>query len=120
MLEEYNMTVEEQIAKLQNDGYLSSFKPCFFDSWCGEPVSWGYEILKRMGDDMWAETSHLGRKECAYGSGGNWYLITKYLSKEEAISKYGEVTKTDRGPRGGYRSETYGLKTFSTDLEYNK
>lgn len=50
-----------------------------------------------------------GNIECAYP---NWFLITKTLTRDEAIKKYGPMTAEDVGPRGGWRSVTFGNKKF--------
>lgn len=91
------------------ESFLSKYKPCLFDSYCGEPVGWGFEIKKRMPEDMFNGLRQFGSLECIYPT---WFLITKYLTRREAIEKYGDVTEEDRGPRGGFRSITFGKKTF--------
>ena len=90
---------------------LSDYGPKIFDSWCGEPVGWGYKIIKHLGDERFSELKECGEMNCIYP---NWYLITKKLTREDAIKKYGEVTDKELGPRGGFISITFGDKKFGS------
>lgn len=89
--------------------YLGEYRAVLFDSLSGEPVSWGYPITTRVGEVVWKQLSKLGSLECSYP---NWYLVTKTLDHKKALSKYGEVTNIELGPRGGFRSITYGKTQF--------
>ncbi len=106
--------MQENVEKpkgFEND--LGSYGVCFYDSHCGEPVSWGFKIVNHLGEQRWAELGHFGDMQCTHGSYNvNWYLIVKELTKEEALEKYGPVTNLEVGPRGGFRSVTYGDKKF--------
>ncbi len=93
--------------------YLGTYGACFYDSWCGEPVSWGYEVVKRVDNpEYWKELYNYGDLECSHGSFSRWFLVTKNLTREEAIEKYGEVTDEEYGVRGGFKSITFGDKRF--------
>ena len=60
--------------------------PILYDSWCGEPIQFiHYEDEK---------------------------LIVTNLTREEAIEKYGLVTNEDFGPKGGWKSVTFGTTKF--------
>jgi hypothetical protein len=88
---------------------LSPFGSQLYDSYCGEPTHWGFKILTHLGEERWGQLCHkVIKMECSYP---NWYAITKILSRSEAIKKYGEVTDEEFGPRGGWRSVTFGGKT---------
>lgn len=91
--------------------YFGPYGPQCFDGNCGEPIGWGYQVISRLGDEKWSEASALGEMWCSYP---NWYLLTKRLTHKEAIEKYGKVTDIERGPRGGFRSITFGKKRFIT------
>ena len=111
--------------------YFSDFKACVFDGGCDEPVAWGYEPRQWLGPDLWRELEEkygmwhctprgdtlelllLGRTPI---SEGQWYLITKYLTLEEAKEKYGSEVQYERGPRGGFRSMTVGGRQFLHEL----
>lgn len=88
---------------------LSSYGPQLYDSYCGEPTKWGFKLIQRLSDEKFSELHHYGELVCSYPS---WFLITKKLTREEAIQKYGEQTDIKLGPRGGFRSITFGKKTF--------
>ena len=99
------------------DGYesdLGSYTELFVDSSCGETISWGFKILRHLGSRFDELRKH-GKVECL--SPGNWALVVKRLTHDEAVEKYGEVTDRPTGPRGGWRSITYGEHKFLSRLE---
>jgi hypothetical protein len=72
-----------------------------------------------MGEENWEKAAEYGNLECDHGSGSwplktKWFLITKWLTPDDAKRQYGEVTAIEAGPRGGYRSVTYGAKRFGS------
>lgn len=91
----------------END--LSEYKACLFDSSSGEPVAWGFEIVRRLGQERFDALRQYGSLECSYPK---WFLIVKTLTRAEAIEKYGPLTSEEFGPRGGWRSATFGTKKF--------
>lgn len=97
---------------------LGDYEACFSDSSCGETVAWGFPILKHLGEEKFEALKKFGTLECRYGGpgGGKWFLIVKRFTHEQAIEKFGEVTGEERGPRGGFRSRTYGTTKFLSDL----
>jgi len=101
----------------END--LGDFGPVLFDGICGEPIAWGFKILRRLGEQRFKELSLI----MSTGGGGietgghgemnlSWFAIVKYLSPNEAIIHYGEISALFTGPKGGFRRVTYGQKTF--------
>lgn len=103
--------VTESYAK--PEGYekdVGDYGPLLFDGWCGEPVAWGFKITRHLGDRFEALRA-FGRLECL-GVAGDWGLIVERLTREQAIAKYGAITEEDRGPRGGFRSVTFGTTKF--------
>lgn len=95
------------------EDYLGEYEAQLFDSWCGEPVSWGFKITRHLGDERFAELRKYGSLECDHGYPvAGWYLIVKELTVEEATAKYGDITKVHVGPRGGFQTVTFGDKTF--------
>jgi len=91
--------------------FFGGYAAQFHDGYCGEPIAWGYKVVARMDEKRWAKVSEYGPLECAHET-GEWYLITKVLTPDEAHVQYGEVTGLELGPRGGFRSATYGSKRF--------
>jgi hypothetical protein len=93
------------------------YGPVLFSSADNEPIGWGYrratfhvdeELFREIGracDGTWIYTPP--------GSiNGTWVLVTKWLTPEEAVAKYGPVTKLKQGPQGGFKSVTYGNTLF--------
>lgn len=95
--------------------YLGEYKACIFDADCGEPTMWGFAIIKYLGPTKFFELKKKEILECA--GQRLWFVIRKYLTKQEAIEKYGEITNEEYGPRGGHISVTYGSKRFLTKLK---
>lgn len=96
---------------------LGEYKAQLFDSYCGEPVDWGFLILHQLGEERFEALRKFGSLQCSYLS---WFLITKSLTRKEAIEKYGKVTNEEFGPRGGWKSVTFGEKKFITKGLENK
>lgn len=92
--------------------YLGEYKACLYDSASSQPVMWGYPVHRHMGEELWAQAQKYGTMECTHDYPQKWFLITKYLTVAEARKQYGEVTDLEVGPRGGFRSVTYGEKKF--------
>lgn len=95
------------------EGYvndLADYGPVLFDGWCGEPVAWGFKIKHHLGDRFNA-LSAFGSLVCL-GAPGAWALVVERLTREQAVVKYGAVTEEERGPRGGFRSITFGTTKF--------
>lgn len=93
--------------------HLGAYGPYICDGWCGEPIGWGYPVISHLGDDLWQEIQNYGELQCVpdpYRQ--SWYLIIKQLSRAEAEKKYGPITNEEWGPRGGWKSVTFGKKKF--------
>lgn len=91
---------------------LGGYGDCVYDGWCGEVIGQGYPVRRHLGETLWAKASQYGDLECL--GMGNWFLVREKLTLEEAITKYGNVTEMEVGPRGGYKSITIGDKKFIT------
>ena len=111
--------MQEKPKGFEND--LSEFRAVMSDSGCGEPIAWGFEIINTLGIERFDLLKNICNLECIYP---NWFVVTKYLTIEEAIQKYGEITHIERGPRGGFKYMILGgNKTFYSKLQgydYNK
>lgn len=84
-----------------------------YDSYCDEPVAWGYYLNRNMPSESFNELRSLGTVEYI-DDDKTWFLITRVLTREEAIIKYGQITEEIFGPRGGWKSVTFGSKKFSS------
>lgn len=92
---------------------LSEFKPCFYDSGCGKPVAWGFKLIQYLSAEKFELLRSHGELACDYsGSTSTWFFIVKRLTREDAIKIYGDVTSEEFGPRGGWKSVTFGTTTF--------
>ena len=94
------------------ENYLSEYGIVLFDGYCGEPVGWGFKIISYLGEDLFRELGKYGRLECIDGFKSSWALVTKTLNHEEDIERYGSITNEIFGPRGGWKSTTFGNKKF--------
>jgi hypothetical protein len=89
---------------------LGDYGPVILDSGCGEPIAWGFSIVRRVGQERWDGLSKYGALECIRA--GEWCLVTKWLTSNYAMKLYGSPNSEERGPRGGFRSIKYGDKLF--------
>lgn len=97
------------------EGYekdLSGYGPVLYDGHCGEPIAWGFEIRRRLEEERFGALGKYGQLECISGMNPTWVVVVKRLTVDEAIAKYGPMTDLKLGPRGGFRSVTYGAHTF--------
>ncbi len=112
---------EAEIVPAPPEGFeqnLSAYGPRVCDMSCGETVGWGFRIVQRLSDERLAELRKYGDIHCF--SAGDWALITRWLTYHEALGLYGHVTNVERGPRGGFRSITFGAKRFSHRRLYDE
>jgi hypothetical protein len=91
------------------ENYLSDYKPCLFDGWCGETIGWGFEVTAEIPRQLFEILPRFGSVET---SSGTWFLITKWLSREKAEKRFGPVSNEEYGPRGGWKSVTFGTTKF--------
>lgn len=80
-----------------------------------EIIGYGYPITGTLGEDMWKELSAFG-KQIFDPKAKLWYLIVYSLTREQAIAKYGPVTHEEYGPRGGWKSVTFGTTKFDNAI----
>ena len=81
----------------------------------GCPCLYHLTVGERLDEKLWSGI------EAKYGTWhcvrqGEWVLVTKVLTLDDAKKKYGEVVEYERGPRGGFRSMTVGSKRFLNEL----
>lgn len=94
------------------------YRTCMIDPACQEPVLWGWPIRYRDRESHYKLLEFL--KANGFVTGYDWkgrhILVHKRFTYEDAVAKYGEITSRQRGPKGGFISNTYGITTFSTKL----
>lgn len=96
------------------EAVLSEYSPVVFDGICGKPVGWGFRLLSRLGEDRFNALAAFGKLECLGGWPSKWVLVVKELTPEQAKIEYGSITHVELGPRGGFRSVTFGETRFCT------
>jgi hypothetical protein len=97
--------------------FLGEYGVQVVDPESGEPVGWGYPLIKNAGEEKWQELGQLGKLEYVReGRNGTWHLITSKLTREQAIEKYGPVTEEIYGPRGGWKYVVFGTTKFVSKL----
>ncbi len=86
------------------------------------PIAWGHEILRHLGEEKFAALRQYGKPEVIErGWNCKWALVTVALDPPTAVKLLGRVTDLELGPRGGYRSVTYGvMKFYSRQLDPRK
>lgn len=84
--------------------YLSDYRVVSTDSYCGEPVEWGFEIKGRMPSDLFDKLVNTHNVSC-HGV-GRWVIVVDKLTQEQAIAKYGPVSKETKN------TIKFGEKTF--------
>lgn len=90
--------------------HFSEYGPVAYDGGCGKCIGWGYTPLKHLGEKIWNEADKYGDWICFRV--GNWSLITRWLTPQEAIQLCGKITDIESGPQGGFKSVTYGKQKF--------
>ena len=93
---------------------LSDYGPQITDGYCGKTVGWGFGIIRYLGDERFSALGKVGSLECLRGEHleSHWYLVTDWLTPEEAVQEYGPVKELIIGPLKGFRSVTYSEKKF--------
>ena len=95
---------------------LSDYGPQITDGYCGKTTGWGFAILQHLEEERFNALGRAGSLECVQGEHleSHWYLITDWLTPEEAVQEYGPVKELVLGPMKGFRSVTYGEKKFAS------
>ena len=84
------------------------------DSSCGEIVATGHILIAPAGEEHFNELKTYG--EMHFIEPGKYALLTKKMTRMEAVEKFGEVTAEEFGPRGGWKSVTFGEKKFTSKV----
>lgn len=95
--------------------FLGQFGVVVVDSASKEPVAWGYPITGQLGERHFEELKKTA--EVAYNhKDKNWVVVTEKLTDQAAIEKFGPITNVEYGPRGGWKSITFGSTRFTSSL----
>lgn len=93
--------------------YLGPYSPMIIEN--DEAVAWGHIVIARINSPaLWDELKTLGHLVVVENSvvANTWAIITRYMTYPEAVALFGPHTEEERGPRGGFRSITFGDKRF--------
>jgi len=81
-----------------------------------QDLAWGYPVLgEKLGHEPWEELGKLGRLEFDVPTKA-YVLVTKAISDRELSEIYGPLSNVEYGPRGGYKSITFGTTKFKSKL----
>jgi len=89
--------------------YLSEKTYELFDGMSGKPVAYYKSQTKRIPEELFNQNFN---KMYYSNSGGAWIYIERKVTREECIKLYGEITNEEFGPRGGWKSVTFGTTKF--------
>ncbi len=103
------------------EGYEDEFggyRAVLFDGWCDEPIAWGFPLTRHLEEERFQSLRKA--HEVVYirdgMSRGSWVVVTSRLTHADAIEEYGAIADLELGPRGGWRSITYGKRKFCAKL----
>lgn len=91
---------------------LSEYGPQVWSG--GEPIAWGFSIISHLGETRLNELSR--RYNVRRIAFGRMCVLTKILTRKEAMQKYGPVTEEKYGPRGGWQYVMFGDKKFDSEF----
>ena len=89
--------------------YLSEQTYELNDAICGKPVAYVRTQTSRIPEELFTENF----EKMVYTNSNNmWVYIERKVTREECIKLYGEITDEEYGPRGGWKSVTFGKTKF--------
>ena len=101
---------------LQN--YLSNRSFDLIDPYSGKPIG-SYRVVSNMPSDMFNENRH--KMFYLGNTTGGWGYLEEVYTRAKMVELYGPVTDEEYGPRGGWKSVTFGTTRFGSDyLRPNK
>lgn len=93
--------------------YLSEKEFELKDSYSGKPVAY-YKIQRiRIPEELFSKN----RDKMLYSNcNETWMYLTRKVTRKECIKLYGPITHEEYGPRGGWKSVTFGTTKFGHDF----
>jgi hypothetical protein len=92
------------------DDYLSKEQYDLVDSWSGKPVAKVRYVIE-MPSELFNEHRH--KMVCV--TVGMWAYVDSIVTREECVELYGPITEEVYGPRGGWKSVTFGTTKFKSE-----
>lgn len=99
------------------DDYFSDITHTFNDDFCNEPIMVARKMkVKHIPSTIMTKLKN--DNMVIYVSGHGWVFIEEKITREDAIEKYGEITKEEHGYNGNnsWKSVTFGKTRFTTPL----
>jgi len=93
--------------------YLSEKTFELKDAYCGKPVAYFKIPTSKIPDELINKNF-----DRMYFSQANqaWLYIDRKVTREECIKLYGEITDEEFGPRGGWKTVTFGTTKFKHEF----
>lgn len=103
----------EKIETFDIETYLSKEVYEMFDSHSGKPIAY-FRIQKtRIPEELFSKNY----SRMMYSNSNNsWVYLVRKVTREECIELYGPITNEEFGPRGGWKSVTFGTNKFGHDF----
>jgi hypothetical protein len=92
--------------------YLSEKTYELLDGYSGKPIAHFRIQTSRIPEGVFNENRH---KMYFSQSNQTWVYIDRKVTREECIELYGPITEEEYGPRGGWKSVTFGTTKFIHD-----
>ena len=103
----------EKIKYFEIETYLSKEVFELQDSYSGKPIAYFKTQTSRIPEDLFKENYD----KMLYSNSMNaWIYLTRKVTREECIKLYGDITHEEYGPRGGWKSVTFGTTKFKHDF----
>jgi hypothetical protein len=100
--------------------FLSNRPTYICDRTAKKVIAVGFEIVAKMGDDLFQELGQLGQTYYDVPSertvAPKWYFLTYTASREALANEFGPITQEAFGPRGGWKSVSFGGIEFTSKL----
>jgi len=95
------------------NNYLSEKVYELCDSWSGKPIAYYRVQTSRIPEELFNENFD----RMYYSNGNNeWLYLERKVTRGECVELYGDITEEEFGPRGGWKSVTFGKTKFKHEF----
>lgn len=108
------LKAEKEMNFVTNPEQCLSDKVDVRDESCNEIIFSGRKIIKIIPQHIMDDFKK--NNEIIYHDGGNYQLVDNLITRDKAIEKYGEISFEEYGPKGGWKSVTFGTTKFTSKL----
>jgi hypothetical protein len=113
-----SLKIEREMKAVTNPEQCLSELVDVRDESCNEVLFSGRKIIKLMPQHI-MDDFRKNNKIIHHGD-GNYQVVDNLITREKAIEKYGEISSEEIGPRGGWKSVTFGTTKFTSKLLRNE